>query len=95
MSWVSGSSDKTAAAGIESRRVGERIESRSRKGALVYGDSYGAAARDVWVPGEHSQAISKLHWRRVDQARLKHVRAVLSKDTVDATALLRALGGTP
>jgi len=32
---------------------------------------------------------------RVDQARLKHVRAVLSKDTVDATALLRALGGTP
>jgi signal transduction histidine kinase len=30
---------------------------------------------------------------RVDRTRLGHVRAILSKDTVDATALLRALGG--
>ena len=37
----------------------------------IHGDSYGAAARDVWIPGEHPQAISELHWRRVDETRLR------------------------
>ena len=79
--------DKTAAAGLESRRAGERIESRSRKGASIYGDSYGAAARDVWVSGEHSQAISELHWRRVDQARLR--KLLRERDAGDRAGAVR------
>src|ERR1700761_5433825 len=71
MSWVVEKRDKAHAAGLESRRAGERIENRSREGVNIHGDSYRIAARDVWVSGEHPQAISELHWRRVDEARLR------------------------
>src|ERR1700761_6121718 len=62
--------DKTPDAGLESRRAGERDRTHSLERSEQYGDSYRAAARDLWIPGEHSQAISELHWRRVDQTRL-------------------------
>ena len=73
MSSMFGSRDKTPAAGLGPAVPENGIENHSPEGANNYGDNYCAAARDVWVPGEHPQAISELHWRRVDEARFRQL----------------------